>query len=106
MPTNKEMWKKILPRPISTQILKEKLCVWLESNRALLEAKMNSGLGFVRPIYFSRTQKWKPSDGSWERIFDYSLHYGIGPPKPAPFFLVVTTDKEDVQILQIRCMTT
>jgi hypothetical protein len=41
---NRDLWRKILPRPFTTQILKEKLCVYLESKRAPLEAQMNAGL--------------------------------------------------------------
>lgn len=101
---HKELWKKILPRPISTEILKERLCAYLETKRVPLETKMDAGLGFIRSQYFARTQKWKQTNGNWERIFDYYIHYGIGLPKPAPFYLVVISDKEDVQVLEIRCM--
>jgi len=101
MPTDKEMWKRILPRPLSTEKIKNALILWMEERQDALKVKgvlfPPAGLSQKNFIRLSKYQIWRHRD-LWLRTFDYR-HIG-----KAPFYLEVLSNAEDSEIVEINCL--
>jgi len=113
MPKNikeeRKLWSKILPRPISSEILKERLVKEVESSRPQIEKALGHPLDLkIEARNFRRLNKGKycsysgmpegNEDDIWIRDFVYKSPYW----GELPFYIEVTTNHDDSEVRLIR----